>query len=64
MNRRLTDHCSTLLFTPTENCTKNLLKEGLEKTKIIISCVYLYKSIADETYGGIHEVKYRVRLLL
>ncbi|MEM0314259.1 MAG: UDP-N-acetylglucosamine 2-epimerase (non-hydrolyzing) [Candidatus Bathyarchaeia archaeon] len=34
MNRRLTDHCSTLLFTPTENCTKNLLKEGLEKTKI------------------------------
>ncbi|MEM3830194.1 MAG: UDP-N-acetylglucosamine 2-epimerase (non-hydrolyzing) [Conexivisphaerales archaeon] len=34
INRRLTDHCSTLLFTPTENCTKNLLKEGIAKNKI------------------------------
>jgi UDP-N-acetylglucosamine 2-epimerase (non-hydrolysing) len=34
INRRLTDHCSTLLFTPTENCTQNLLKEGIDKTKI------------------------------
>jgi len=34
VNRRLTDHCSTILFTPTENCTKNLLKEGIEKSKI------------------------------
>ncbi|MCS7124893.1 MAG: UDP-N-acetylglucosamine 2-epimerase (non-hydrolyzing) [Candidatus Bathyarchaeota archaeon] len=34
VNRRLTDHCSTLLFTPTENCTKNLLKEGIAKNKI------------------------------
>jgi UDP-N-acetylglucosamine 2-epimerase len=30
INRRLTDHCSSLLFTPTENCTKNLLKEGIK----------------------------------
>ncbi len=29
VNRRLTDHCSTLLFAPTENCVKNLLKEGV-----------------------------------
>jgi len=34
INRRLTDHCSTMLFTPTENCTKNLLKEGINKAKI------------------------------
>jgi len=34
INRRLVDHCSTLLFTPTENCTKNLLKEGINKNKI------------------------------
>ncbi|MEM1557831.1 MAG: UDP-N-acetylglucosamine 2-epimerase (non-hydrolyzing) [Thermoproteota archaeon] len=34
VNRRLTDHCSTLLFTPTDNCTKNLLKEGIEESKI------------------------------
>ncbi|MEM3578961.1 MAG: UDP-N-acetylglucosamine 2-epimerase (non-hydrolyzing), partial [Candidatus Bathyarchaeia archaeon] len=33
-NRRLTDHCSTLLFTPTEKCTENLLKEGIDKEKI------------------------------
>jgi len=34
INRRLTDHCSTLLFTPTENCTRNLIKEGIDKNKI------------------------------
>lgn len=34
INRRLTDHCSTLLFTPTENCTKNLIEEGIAKEKI------------------------------
>ncbi|MEM1540395.1 MAG: UDP-N-acetylglucosamine 2-epimerase (non-hydrolyzing) [Candidatus Bathyarchaeia archaeon] len=34
INRRLTDHCSTLLFTPTENCTKNLLEEGIARKKI------------------------------
>jgi UDP-N-acetylglucosamine 2-epimerase len=34
INRRLTDHCSTMLFTPTENCTNNLLKEGIDKCKI------------------------------
>jgi len=33
-NRRLTDHCSTLLFTPTKNCTHNLIKEGINKDKI------------------------------
>jgi UDP-N-acetylglucosamine 2-epimerase len=34
INRRLTDHCSSLLFTSTENCTKNLVKEGIMKNKI------------------------------
>ena len=34
INRCLTDHCSTLLFTPTENCTKNLLTEGIDRKKI------------------------------
>lgn len=34
INRRLTDHCSTQLFTPTNNCTKNLLKEGIDKKTI------------------------------
>ena len=31
INRRLTDHCSTLLFTTTEACSQNLLKEGISK---------------------------------
>jgi UDP-N-acetylglucosamine 2-epimerase (non-hydrolysing) len=34
INRRLTDHCSTLLFTATENCSRNLLKEGISKDSI------------------------------
>jgi UDP-N-acetylglucosamine 2-epimerase len=34
INRRLTDHCSTQLFTPTNNCTRNLLKEGIDKKAI------------------------------
>ena len=34
INRRLTDHCSTILFTPTENCTKNLLREGIDRSRI------------------------------
>jgi UDP-N-acetylglucosamine 2-epimerase (non-hydrolysing) len=34
VNRRLTDHCSTLLFTSTENCTYNLLKEGIDPKEI------------------------------
>jgi UDP-N-acetylglucosamine 2-epimerase (non-hydrolysing) len=34
INRRLTDHCSTLLFTATENCSQNLLKEGISKDRV------------------------------
>jgi len=29
VNRRLTDHCSRLLFAPTQHCVENLRKEGL-----------------------------------
>lgn len=35
INRRLTDHCSTLLFTPTENCTRNLQRESIDKNRIV-----------------------------
>lgn len=34
INRRLTDHCSTLLFTTTENCSRNLLKEGISQASV------------------------------
>ena len=29
VNRRLTDHCSELLFAVSENCMRNLLREGI-----------------------------------
>jgi len=34
INRRVVDHISALLFTPTRNCTKNLLREGIDREKI------------------------------
>ncbi len=34
VNRRLTDHCSSVLLTATENCADNLQKEGIAKDKI------------------------------
>ena len=34
INRCLTDHCSALLFTTTENCSRNLLKEGIDKDSV------------------------------
>ena len=34
INRVLTDHVSDLLFTPTEQATKNLIKEGINPQKI------------------------------
>lgn len=34
INRILTDHCSEVLFTPTETATKRLLTEGICSTKI------------------------------
>jgi UDP-N-acetylglucosamine 2-epimerase len=37
VNRRLTDHCSRLLFAASENCATNLLREGLSKSSIYIS---------------------------
>lgn len=36
-NRVITDHISTLLFVPTKNSKKNLLKEGINKKKIFIT---------------------------
>ncbi|MDG4647141.1 UDP-N-acetylglucosamine 2-epimerase (non-hydrolyzing) [Roseibacterium sp. SDUM158017] len=35
INRILTDHCSDLLFTPTDVATKNLLNEGVAPQKIL-----------------------------
>ncbi|WP_136634293.1 non-hydrolyzing UDP-N-acetylglucosamine 2-epimerase [Pseudooceanicola onchidii] len=34
INRRLTDHCSDLLFTPTDTADRNLANEGIESGKV------------------------------
>jgi len=36
INRRLTDHCSTVLFTATQRCSQNLVKEGIDKRHIAL----------------------------
>ena len=45
VNRRLTDHCSRLLFAPTHNCVENLRKEGLAKESIHLSGDTMYDSL-------------------
>ena len=37
INRKLTDHCSDLLFAPTEKSREILLNEGIEKNKIHVT---------------------------
>jgi len=48
INRRLTDHCSSLLFTPTENCTKNLLKEGIKRDSIYQTGDTMYEVLLQQ----------------
>lgn len=45
VNRRLTDHCSKLLFVVSENCAKNLSREGIPKERIIVSGDTMYESL-------------------
>src|SRR4030042_4959359 len=48
MNRLVTDHLSTLLFCPTDQAIRNLLKEGIKdgRTRIV-------KNVGDVMYGSI-----------
>jgi UDP-GlcNAc3NAcA epimerase len=48
INRLLTDHLSTLLFCPTEQAVRNLLKEGIkdERTRIV-------KKVGDVMYDSV-----------
>jgi len=45
INRRLTDHCSSLLFAPTKNCAKNLFSEGILKRRIKLSGDTMYDAL-------------------
>jgi UDP-N-acetylglucosamine 2-epimerase (non-hydrolysing) len=45
INRRLTDHCSTLLFAPTKNCAQKLASEGIPKHRIKLSGDTMYDAI-------------------
>jgi UDP-GlcNAc3NAcA epimerase len=45
VNRRLTDHCSSLLFAPTANCRDNLLKEGIPTERVHLSGDTMYDAL-------------------
>ncbi|NQE54529.1 UDP-N-acetylglucosamine 2-epimerase [ANME-1 cluster archaeon GoMg3.2] len=42
INRVLADHVSDYLFAPTEKAKKNLLREGLEENKIVVTGIQLW----------------------
>ena len=45
VNRRLTDHCSRLLFAVSENCVRNLLSEGIAEERIALTGDTMYESL-------------------
>jgi len=47
VNRRLTDHCSKLLFAVSESGAKNLSREGIPKERIIVSGDTMYESLLN-----------------
>ncbi|MDH5462146.1 MAG: UDP-N-acetylglucosamine 2-epimerase (non-hydrolyzing) [Candidatus Bathyarchaeota archaeon] len=53
VNRRLTDHCSSLLFAATENCVKNLLKEGMIEDQIRLTGDTMYDSLLRHKAGAL-----------
>ncbi len=53
VNRRLTDHCSRMLFAATENCVKNLLKEGTIEDQIHLSGDTMYDALLRHKAGAL-----------
>ncbi len=53
VNRRLTDHCSRTLFATTENCVKNLLKEGISRDQIHLTGDTLYDALLNHMAGAL-----------
>jgi len=52
VNRRLTDHCSRILFAATENCVKNLLKEGIPDGQIRLTGDTMYDALLKHMVGA------------
>jgi len=53
VNRRLTDHCSSLLFAATENCVESLLKEGIPKDQIRLAGDTMYDALLRHKAGAL-----------
>jgi UDP-N-acetylglucosamine 2-epimerase (non-hydrolysing) len=53
INRKLTDHCSTLLFSPTLNAAINLVNEGIPSEKIFVTG----DTMVDACYQHLFEAK-------
>ncbi|KPV63436.1 MAG: hypothetical protein AOA66_0912 [Candidatus Bathyarchaeota archaeon BA2] len=53
VNRRLTDHCSTMLFATTENCLNNLVKEGIPSGQIHLTGDTMYDALLQ------HQMKFQ-----
>jgi len=47
VNRRLVDHCSDLLLAVSDNCVRNLIKEGIGKDSIALVGDTMYESLVN-----------------
>ena len=47
VNRRLTDHCSTVLFAPTKKCVETLIGEGIPRPYIELSGDTMYDALLE-----------------
>jgi len=52
INRRLTDHCSSLLFVPTKNCCNNLRDEDIPKQRIKLSGDTMYDALLQHSVAA------------
>jgi len=59
INRKLTDHCSDLLFAPTEKARQILLSEGIDEKKIFVTG----NTIVDAVYQNIEIANRKVDIL-
>jgi len=53
VNRRLTDHCSRMLFAATQNCVNNLMKEGIIEDQIHLTGDTMYDALLRHKAGAL-----------